>query len=90
MNFLIVKNIAPTCMNSRVYTDDVVYICCISIISLMLGCMISSLCSMKEYRDQKKEIERVKNSLSIVERYAVVKGYADYVMEDDVITIKWK
>lgn len=77
-------------MNYRVYIEDLVYICCVSIASMLIGSMIVSIAYNRETRELRKTLDKALEASSSMERYIVARGYAEYVMNDDVIMLKWK
>jgi hypothetical protein len=57
---------------------------------MVVGSMVVSVAYQKENRQLLQDLKRAEENKSAIERYVVAKDYADYVMIDDKISLKWK
>lgn len=77
-------------MSCKVYLNDVIYVTAVSLLSLLIGSMVTSICYMNEYKTMKRSAEKAIENTSNLEKYIVSQGYAEYIIQDDVIMLKWK
>ena len=77
-------------MSCKVYINDVIYVTAVSLLSMLIGSMVTSICYMNEYKEMKRSAERAIENASNLEKYIVSQGYADYIIQDDVIVLRWK
>lgn len=77
-------------MSCKVFINDVIYVTAVSLLSMLIGSMVTGICYMNEYKELKRSAERAIENTSNLEKYIVSQGYADYIIQDDVIMLKWK
>ena len=76
-------------MNCRIYLKDLLYLCGISITSMIIGSLVASIAYQRENRQLQQDLKKAEHNSTAIERYVVAKGYADFIMVDDKITLKW-
>ena len=77
-------------MSCKVFINDVIYVTAVSLLSMLIGSMVTGICYMNEYKEMKRSAERAVENTSNLEKYIVSQGYADYIIQDDVIVLRWK